>query len=134
MPFLVRFASIKNQETGLGAEFVSGLHSIGPIFIPVAGIMASIPYLSIFVSSVFGPIFESIGADPAIAATTLTAIDMGGYQLADALPQSREGWIVASVTGYMAGAMIVFSIPVGLAMLKKKDHKYMALGVMAGIF
>ena len=128
------FASIKNQETGLGAEFVSGLHSIGPIFIPVAGIMASIPYLSIFVSSVFGPIFESIGADPAIAATTLTAIDMGGYQLADALPQSREGWIVASVTGYMAGAMIVFSIPVGLAMLKKKDHKYMALGVMAGIF
>ena len=127
------FASIKNQETGLGAEFVSGLHSIGPIFIPVAGIMASIPYLSIFVSSVFGPIFESIGADPAIAATTLIAIDMGGYQLADALAQSREGWIVASVTGYMAGATIVFSIPVGLAMLKKKDHKYMALGVMAGI-
>ena len=126
-------ASIKNQETGLGAEFVSGLHSIGPIFIPVAGIMASIPYLSIFVSSVFGPIFESIGADPAIAATTLIAIDMGGYQLADALAQSREGWIVASVTGYMAGATIVFSIPVGLAMLKKKDHKYMALGVMAGI-
>ncbi len=27
-----------------------------------------------------------------------------------------------------AGATIAFSVPVGLAMLPKKDHKYMALG------
>jgi ethanolamine transporter len=33
----------------------------------------------------------------------------------------------------MSGATIVFSIPVGLTMLDKKDHKYMALGVMAGL-
>ncbi|GAA4905351.1 hypothetical protein GCM10025789_25860 [Tessaracoccus lubricantis] len=37
------------------------------------------------------------------------------------------------MTGYMAGATIVFSIPVGLAILAKRDHKYMALGVMSGI-
>jgi ethanolamine transporter len=37
------------------------------------------------------------------------------------------------VVGYMAGATIVFSIPVGLAMLDRRDHKYMALGVMSGI-
>jgi ethanolamine transporter len=35
--------------------------------------------------------------------------------------------------GYMAGATIVFSVPVGFAMLQKRDHKYMALGVMAGL-
>ncbi|MFT5706051.1 MAG: ethanolamine transporter [Oceanospirillaceae bacterium] len=127
------FASIRNHETGLGAEFMSGIYSIGPIFVPVAGIMASIPYLSQFISAVFGPLFSAIGADPAIAATTFIAVDMGGYQLADNLAQSREGWIIAMVVGYMAGATIVFSIPVGLAMLKEADHKYMALGVMAGI-
>ncbi|EPJ42998.1 MAG: ethanolamine utilization protein EutH [Osedax symbiont Rs2] len=127
------FASIRDHENGLGAEFMSGLYSIGPIFVPVAGIMASIPYLSQFISAVFGPIFSAIGADPAIAATTFIAVDMGGYQLADALAQTREGWVVAMVVGYMSGATIVFSIPVGLAMLKKADHKYMALGVMAGI-
>ena len=33
----------------------------------------------------------------------------------------------------MAGATIVFSIPMGLAMLDKRDHKYMALGVMSGV-
>lgn len=127
------FASIRNDEQGLGAEFMTGIYSIGPIFIPVAGIMASIPYLSQFITAVFGPLFETIGADPAIAATTFIAVDMGGYQLADSLAQTREGWITAMVVGYMAGATIVFSIPVGLAMLKEADHKYMALGIMAGI-
>lgn len=126
-------ASIFNNETGLGKEFVAGLHSIGPIFIPVAGIMASIPYLSKFISSLVGPLHTMLGADPAIAATTVIASDMGGYQLAKALAQSPEGWIMAMVVGFMAGATIIFSIPVGLAMLNKRDHKYMALGIMSGV-
>lgn len=126
-------ASIFNSETGLGKEFVAGLHSIGPIFIPVAGIMASIPYLSKFISSLVGPLHSMLGADPAIAATTVIAADMGGYQLAKALAQSPEGWIMAMVVGFMAGATIIFSIPVGLAMLNKRDHKYMALGIMSGV-
>lgn len=127
------FAYIKNEESGLGQEFIEGLHSIGPIFIPVAGIMAAIPYLSAFIKVVFGPLFAAVGADPAIAATTFIAVDMGGYQLAEVLAQSKEGWLMAMVVGYMSGATIVFSIPVGLTMLAKKDHKYMALGVMAGL-
>lgn len=126
-------ASIFNNETGLGKEFVAGLHSIGPIFIPVAGIMASIPYLSKFISSLVGPLHTMLGADPAIAATTVIAADMGGYQLAKALAQTPEGWIMAMVVGFMAGATIIFSIPVGLAMLNTRDHKYMALGIMSGV-
>jgi len=126
-------ASIIKEDSGLGNEFLEGLYSIGPIFVPVAGIMAATPYLTAFVKTVFGPAFGAIGADPAIAATTFIAVDMGGYQLADALAATRESWIMAMVTGYMAGATIVFSIPVGLAMLEKRDHKYMALGVMSGI-
>ncbi|MEK3936063.1 ethanolamine utilization protein EutH [Sporosarcina sp. FSL W7-1349] len=127
------FAAIKNPEDGLGKEFMSGLHAVGHIFVPAAGIMASIPYLTWFISKFIGPIFDKIGADPAIAATTILASDMGGYQLADALKTSYEGWIMALVVGFMAGATIVFSIPMGLAMLDKRDHKYMALGVMSGV-
>ncbi|MBP87824.1 MAG: ethanolamine utilization protein EutH [Planctomycetaceae bacterium] len=126
-------ASIRDPEKGLGKEFLEGLHSIGHIFIPVAGIMAAIPLLSQFVGSVFGPILNYVGADPAIAATSLIAVDMGGYQLADRLAESRESWIMAMMIGYMAGATIVFSIPVGLAMVEKRDHKYLALGVLSGI-
>ena len=95
--------------------------------------MASAPYLTAFVSTVFGPAYGALGADPAMAATTFIAIDMGGYQLADALAQTRESWIMAMMTGYMAGATIVFTIPVALKMLEKRDRKYLALGVMSGL-
>ena len=127
------FAYLRNEQEGLGKEFIEGLYSIGPIFVPVAGIMASIPYLSALVKAAVGPLFENIGADPAIASTTIIAMDMGGYQLAKILSQSPEGWMMALVVGAMSGPTIVFSIPVGLAMLAKKDHKYMALGIMAGL-
>jgi ethanolamine transporter len=126
-------ASLFDSEKGLGKEFLDGLYAIGYIFVPVAGVMASIPYLSTFVREVVGPAFEWIGADPAMAATSVIAVDMGGYQLAGRLADTKEGWMMAMVTGCMAGATIVFSIPVGLRLLDKRDHKYMALGVMAGL-
>lgn len=126
-------ASIVDSDSPLGREFSAGLHAIGYIFIPVAGIMASIPYLSAFVDAVAGPLFHAVGADPAMAATSIIAVDMGGYQLARALAQSQEGWIMASGTGFMAGATIIFTIPVGLAMLDKDDHQYMAVGIMCGV-
>ncbi|MDO4443853.1 MAG: ethanolamine utilization protein EutH [Slackia sp.] len=126
-------ASVLRPESGLGKEFVAGIDALGPIFLPVAGIMASAPFLTAFVSDVFGPVYSAIGADPAMAATTFIAVDMGGYQLAEALAQTKESWIMAMVTGYMAGATIVFTIPVALKMLEKKDRKYLALGVMSGL-
>ncbi len=126
-------ASIIKPESELGQEFVAGIDSIGPIFLPVAGIMAAAPYLTAFVSNVFGPLYGLVGADPAMAATTIIAVDMGGYQLADALASTRESWIMAMTTGYMAGATIVFTIPVALKMLEVRDRKYLALGVMSGL-
>src|SRR5579863_589680 len=126
-------ASLFDGEQGLGKEFLDGLHAIGHIFVPVAGVMAAIPLLSQLVHAVAGPMYSALGADPAIAATTFIAVDMGGYQLARSLTEVHETWIMAMMTGYMAGATIVFSIPVGLAMLDKKDHPYMALGVLSGI-
>lgn len=126
-------ASLRNDQEGLGKEFFEGLYTMGPIFVPVAGIMASIPYLSAAIEAAVGPLFELIGADAAIAATSIIAVDMGGYHLAEALAATTDDWLMAMVTGYMAGATIVFSIPVGLAMLDKRDHKYMGLGIMSGI-
>ncbi|MGG1662508.1 ethanolamine utilization protein EutH [Brevibacillus sp. NRS-1366] len=126
-------AAIRNEEQGLGKEFMEGLYSIGPIFIPVAATLAAIPYLAQFIKIVFGPIFIALGADPAMAATTFISGDMGGYQLADVLASSRESWIMAMINGYLLGPNIVFTIPVALAMLQKRDHKYLALGIMSGI-
>lgn len=127
------FGAIRNADKGIGKEFMEGIYTIGPIFANSAGIMASIPFISKFIEQVFGPLFDKIGADPAIAATSILATDMGGYQLADVLKQSYEGWIMAMIVGFMAGATIVFTIPLGLPMLDKRDHKYMALGILSGL-
>ena len=126
------FASVFKEESPLGKEFLAGIDSIGAIFLPVAGIMASAPYLTWFVSHIFGPLYGLVGADKAMAATTFIAVDMGGYQLAEALAETKESWIMAMMTGYMAGATIVFSIPVALKMLRKEDRRYMAMGEMVG--
>lgn len=126
-------SSIIKEDSELGNQFLEGINSIGAIFLPVAGIMAAAPFITKFVSTVFGPLFKAIGADSAMAATTFIAVDMGGYQLAQTLASTKESWIMAMITGYMAGATIVFSIPVGLKMIQKKDQKYLALGMMSGI-
>ena len=59
---------IFNSDSGLGKEFQERLDSIGPIFVPVAGLMAAIPHISQVASAAIGPLFITIGLDPSIAA------------------------------------------------------------------
>jgi len=125
-------ASMVKPDSELGNQFIEGIYSVGPIFFSVGGIFASIPYLEVFINTVFGPLYALVGADPALAATTIIASDMGGYQVADVLASTRESWIMALFTGFMAGATIVYSMPIGLRMIEKKKHKYFALGTMCG--
>ncbi|GMO52442.1 MAG: ethanolamine utilization protein EutH [Termitinemataceae bacterium] len=126
-------ASILRPQSELGKQFTEGVFSIGPIFLSVAGIFASVPYISQFINYVFGPLYEMIGADAAMAATTIIAVDMGGYQLAEALAGTKENWIMAMITGFMAGATIVFTVPIGLYMVPKEKENAFALGIMCGI-
>ncbi|MDO5052369.1 MAG: ethanolamine utilization protein EutH [Pseudoclavibacter sp.] len=126
-------ASMRDDERGMGKEFKEGLHAIGPIFVPVAGIMCLMPILSAFVSSVLGPVYAAVHADPALAATAVIAGDMGGYQIAHETAGGHAAWMLAYAVAFTSGSTIIFSIPVGLAMLRREDHRYMALGVMAGL-
>lgn len=126
-------ASIFDDNRGFGKEFKEGIHSIGPIFLPVAGIMALIPLMSTFISTFIGPVYAWMHADPSIAAGLVIAPDLGAYHLAAETAGSHAGWIFAFAVSFITGSTIIFVIPVGLAMLQKKDHKYMALGIMAGL-
>lgn len=126
-------ASVIRPESGLGKEFVNGIHSIGPVFLAQAGIMAAIPIISYCIMHSIGPLFQSMGSDVSVAALSIIAVDMGGYQLADIIAANRDQWITAMLIGYTSGASIVYLIPVGLVMLQQKDHKYLALGAMAGL-
>ncbi|AET69439.1 ethanolamine utilization protein [Desulfosporosinus orientis DSM 765] len=126
-------ASAIKEESGLGKAFEEGLQTVGTLFMPLTGLMISVPYLTRFTQKVFGELYHRIGADPAIAATTFIPSDIGGYLLAHQIAETPENWIMALVVGYMAAPVISFNIPVGLAMLDKNDHGYLALGAMSGI-
>ncbi|MFB0836098.1 ethanolamine utilization protein EutH [Arthrobacter halodurans] len=126
-------SAIIDDDKGFGKEFKEGIYSIGPIFLPVAGIMVFIPILSDLITTYLAPVYAWFHADPSLAATTLIAGDMGGYHLAFETAGGHGAWIMAFAVSLTAGSTIIFSIPVGLAMLDKRDHKYMALGIMAGL-
>lgn len=126
-------ASVIREESGLGRAFEEGLQTVGSLFLPLTGLMISVPYLAAFVDKVLGPIFRRIGADPAIAATTFIPSDVGGYLLARQVASSPENWIMAMVVGIMAAPIISFNIPVGLSILEKRDYPFLALGALSGI-
>ncbi|HMM06213.1 MAG TPA: ethanolamine utilization protein EutH [Clostridiales bacterium] len=125
-------ASIVNKDHPLGKKFFEGLDTIGTVFLPVVAILVSAPFIDGMITQFFGPIYEAIGSDVALAATTIIATDMGGYELAAAIAATKESWIMAMIVGYMGGATIVFSIPVALRILHYEDRKYLALGTISG--
>lgn len=125
-------ASILKPESELGKQFLSGINTMGELFIPIAGIMASLPLLSTFILKFIGPVFTMLGSDSAIAANTFIAIDLGGYPLAQAVASSNEAFVIATVVGYMAGAAIIFTLPVALQIVPKKFYEELSLGTMIG--
>jgi ethanolamine transporter len=52
------FAAICNSDEDLGKDFMEGIHATGHVFVPAAGIMASISCLTLIIENLHGPIFS----------------------------------------------------------------------------
>lgn len=126
-------ASVVKEGSGLAQAFHDGLRAIASIFLPVMGVMVSIPYLVVGVEAVFGSLFRAIGADPAIAAASFLPADAGGYALALEIAESTEVAMIALSVSVMLGATLMLNIPIGFSILDRKDRPYMALGILAGL-
>lgn len=122
------------DKLGLGPEFMKGMEMIGPLCVAIVGIIALVPEIAWVIEHTLTPIYKSLGLDPSMAVTMILAIDMGGFQLAKsvALDAAIGNW-AGIVYGSMMGATIVFSIPVGLAAIQKKDVGAFSKGILYGI-
>ena len=122
------------NKYGLGEEFMKGMEMIGPLCVAIVGIIALVPVIAWIIERTLTPLYRSLGLDPSLAVTTILAIDMGGFQLARsvALDPVIGDW-AGIVYGSMMGATIVFSIPVGLAAIQKKNVSVFSKGVLYGI-
>ena len=123
---------IINDQSELGQAFNDGLHAMANLFIPICGLMASVPFLKVFIINVIGPVFNGIGADPVLAAAFIMAPDCGSFALATEIGQTPDLFPLIIATGFMCASTISFNVPIGLSMLEKRDHKYLALGTMSG--
>ncbi len=124
---------LKNR-LGLGAEFQRGIEMIGPLCLAIVGIIALVPEMAWVIEKTLTPVYKSLGLDPSMAVTSILAIDMGGYQLASSVAvDPLVGEWAGIVYGSMMGATIVFTIPVGLAAIEKKDVGAFSKGILYGV-
>ncbi len=122
------------DKLGLGPEFIKGMEMIGPLCVAIVGIIALVPEIAWLIEHTLTPVYQLLGLDPSMAVSSILAIDMGGFQLAQsvALDETIANW-AGIVYGSMMGATIVFSIPVGLAAIQKKDIAAFSKGILFGI-
>ena len=119
---------------GLGEKFEEGITAMGSLALAMLGIICLAPVLAEALRPVVVPFYRLLGADPAMFAGTILANDMGGAPLAKELALSGQaGQFGGLIVGAMLGATVVFTIPVGLGIIRPEDRPYLATGVLAGV-
>ncbi|MBE6059105.1 MAG: ethanolamine utilization protein EutH [Clostridium sulfidigenes] len=122
------------NKFGLGEKFEEGFMAMGSLAIAMIGVICLAPVLANILEPVIVPVFNFLGADPGMFGGTLLANDMGGASLSKALAvDSQAGMFGGLIVGSMMGVTIVFTIPVALGIIEKEDHKFLAMGVLAGV-
>ncbi|SFA98977.1 ethanolamine utilization protein EutH [Clostridium frigidicarnis] len=122
------------NKFGLGEKFEEGIMAMGSLALAMVGIISLSPVLANVLKPVVVPVFNFLGADPAMFAGSLLANDMGGAPLAMELAiDPQAGLFGGLIVGAVMGPTIVFIIPVALGIIESKDKKYLATGILAGI-
>ncbi len=125
---------IIGNRFGLGEQFEEGIMAIGALALSMVGIIALAPVIANLLKPVVVPVYNLLGADPAMFAGTILANDMGGASLAAELANSEDAGLFGGlIVGSMMGVTIVFTIPVALGIIEPSDRKYLATGVLAGV-
>ena len=125
---------IAGNRFGLGEKFEEGILAMGSLALAMIGIICLAPVLASLLRPVVVPVYQFLGADPAMFAGTILANDMGGAPLARELALTQEaGQFGGLIVGSMLGPTIVFTIPVGLGIIQAEDRPHLATGVLAGV-
>lgn len=122
------------NKFGLGEQFEEGMMAMGSLAIAMVGVICLAPVLANVLKPIVVPVFDMLGADPAMFAGSILANDMGGAPLAVELAKDPQAGLFGGlIVGAMMGPTIVFIIPVALGIIEKEDQKFLATGILAGI-
>ncbi|MDL2261259.1 ethanolamine utilization protein EutH [Methanimicrococcus sp. OttesenSCG-928-J09] len=129
------YDKLNGNKRGYGAEFDKGFQAMGDLALAIVGIVSLSPVLLLILSPLVTPLYNLIGASPAMFAGSLLSLDMGGYAMSiqmageNAAIGNYAGLIVAS----MMGLTLSFTLPIALTILKKEDQTLFAVGILLGI-
>ena len=123
-----------DNKFGLGEQFEEGIMAMGSLAVAMVGVICLAPVLADVLRPIVVPVFDMLGADPAMFAGSILANDMGGAPLAMELAKDPQAGLFGGlIVGAMMGRTIVFIIPVALGIIEKEDQKFLATGILAGI-
>ena len=122
------------NKFGLGEKFEEGIMAMGSLAVAMVGVICLAPVIANVLKPVVVPVFDMLGADPAMFAGSILANDMGGAPLALELARDPQAGLFGGlIVGAMMGPTIVFTIPVALGIINKEDQRFLATGVLAGV-
>lgn len=122
------------NKFGLGEKFEEGIMAMGSLAVAMIGVICLAPVIANVLKPVVVPVFDMLGADPAMFAGSILANDMGGAPLALELARDPQAGLFGGlIVGAMMGPTIVFTIPVALGIISKEDQRFLATGVLAGV-
>jgi ethanolamine transporter len=129
------FDKLRGNRHGYGERFDAGFQAMGDLALAIVGIIAISPVLLLLLAPLVTPLYQLLGASPAMFPASLLALDMGGYAIAMQMAQDNTaagnyaGIIVASTMGIT----MCFTIPYALTVIKKEDHALFATGILLGV-
>lgn len=121
------------NKLGYGKKFEEGFGLLGSMALSMAGMICLAPVLADVLGRLIVPLYQAVGVDPAMFGSIL-AIDMGGYQLAAELAINEQiGRYAGIVVSAIFGCTLVFTIPVGMGLIRREDQPHFARGIMLGL-
>lgn len=127
------FDCICGNRLGLGRKFEEGFLCLGAAALGIAGIICIAPVLGNVLRPAVVPFYRMLGMDPAMFGSLL-ANNMGGYPLAMELADDAQmGLFSGLVVSSMFGAALVYTIPVGLGMVREEEKEPFTKGIMIGM-
>ena len=123
---------LAGNKLGFGAEFERGFGLMAPTALTVLGLMCLAPVLAKGLLKVIGPLFDLIGADPAMLPGVMLSCDVGYPVASEIAGNALLGRFGGLVVGSVMGFVVSFSIPVACGLVEKEQYRYLAAGILAG--
>lgn len=123
-----------SNKLGLGNFLEDGIKTMGSLAISMVGILSLTPFISKFVNGYIVPYFLDKIIDTSIITSSILAVDMGAFKIAEEIGQNKEmilfsGILISSIIG----CTISFTIPLALGIINKKDINIFCKGILCGI-